>query len=228
MTQKEDDVIRNRTRLSIVPRHQLIDLNKEYINFEILFECRCADASKDFEMLVINQDQLNTIDLSNLVMKKTKGGYISGNIVADEDRYQNYFLVVRADDPVEADLDITIRPIPPKTVVPPSPTDELLVPAAVAAAPAITRARWTHILTDYPFYVFLGIVLLAILVYVGYHYYKKYLSKVPDGNHIDDGKSESAHSDASSRRSSKDDEDAAYLRTLLDKNKHKTKGDKST
>jgi len=218
MTQKEDDVIRNRTRLSIVPRHQLIDLNKEYINFEIFFECRCADASKDFEMLVINQDQLNTIDLSNLVMKKTKGGYISGNIVADEDRYQNYFLVVRADDPVEADLDITIRPIPPKTVVPPSPTDELLVPAAASVAPAISRARWIHVLTDYPFYVFLGVVLLAILVYVGYHYYKKYISKVPDVN-IDDGKSESAHSSASSRRSSKDDDDGEILKKLLNKNR---------
>lgn len=117
MTDTSEDTVHTKSRLVLERRHQLIDLNKEYINFDINFECRSVDASKDFEMLVINQEQLNTIDLSNLSMKKTRSGYISGNIVADENRYQNYFLVVRAidDQPVDVDLDIWVKIIPPKT-----------------------------------------------------------------------------------------------------------------
>ena len=66
--------------------------------------------------LVGLQEQLNTIDLTNLTMKRTKGGYISGNIVADEDKYQNYFLILRSstDEPVEVDLEIKIKQIEPK------------------------------------------------------------------------------------------------------------------
>lgn len=112
----EDAKLKNTTRLTLERRHQLIDLNKEYVNFEIFFECKSVDATKDFEMLVINQDQLDSIDLSNLAMKRTRGGYISGNIVADEDKYQNYFLVIRAcedSDPLEVDLTIQIKPIAP-------------------------------------------------------------------------------------------------------------------
>lgn len=112
----EEEKITNTTRLVLEKRHQLIDLNKEYVNFEIFFECKALDASKDFEMLVINQDQLDSIDLSSLSMKRTRGGYISGNIVADEDKYQNYFLVIRSceeNDPMEVDMTISIKPIPP-------------------------------------------------------------------------------------------------------------------
>lgn len=113
---REEEKIINTTRLVLEKRHQLIDLNKEFVNFEISFECKALDASKDFEMLVINQDQLDSIDLSSLSMKRTRGGYISGNIVADEDKYQNYFLVIRAceeNDPMEVDMTISIKPIPP-------------------------------------------------------------------------------------------------------------------
>jgi hypothetical protein len=111
-----DGKLTNTTRITLEKRHQLIDLNKEYVNFEIFFECKALDGTKDFEMLVINQDQLDSVDLANLAMKRTRGGYISGNIVADEDKYQNYFLVIRApeeNDPMEVDLTISIRPIPP-------------------------------------------------------------------------------------------------------------------
>lgn len=113
---REEEKITNTTRLTLETRHQLIDLNKEYVNFEIFFECKSCDASKDFDMLVINQDQLDSIDLANLAMKRTRGGYISGTIVADEDKYQNYFLVIRATEenaPTDVDLTISIKPIAP-------------------------------------------------------------------------------------------------------------------
>lgn len=106
----------NKSRLTLETRHQLIDLNKEYVNFDITFECRAVDASRDFEVIVVNQEQLNTIDLTNLTMKMTKNGYISGNIIADEDKYQNYFLILRSptEEPIDVDLEIRIKQIEAK------------------------------------------------------------------------------------------------------------------
>lgn len=209
----EDGVIRNKTRLHIVPRHQLIDLNKEYINFEIFFECRSIDATKDFEMLVINQDQLNTIDLSNLVMKKTKGGYISGNIVADENTYQNYFLVVKSvgEEPVDADLDVAIRPIEPRTMdAPPiAPTDDAIISPPCASS---TSYEWIQ---KHPFYILIAVVLLVLIIYVGYTMYKKHVS-----HKLIEEDAASVHSKDSSSSSSSSSE--GTLRDLIHKSKNKS------
>jgi hypothetical protein len=166
--------IRTKTRLVLEKRHQLIDLNKEYVNFEIFFECRSADATKDFEMIVINQEQLNTIDLTNLVMKKTKGGYISGNIIADEDKYQNYFLVIRAvqeDDPHDVDLDITLKPIPPNTEkmnTPPSPPALPIQPQPIPATPIDNKKGCESKTTMYILIAVLAVIVLIILGYILY------------------------------------------------------------
>lgn len=58
-----DREVINRSRLTLEKRHQLIDLNKEYVNFDITFECKSVDATNDFEIIVVNQEQLNTVDL---------------------------------------------------------------------------------------------------------------------------------------------------------------------
>lgn len=164
----------NKTRLTLEKRHQLIDLNKEYVNFDITFECRSVDATRDFEVVVVNQEQLNTIDLTNLTMKMTKNGYISGNIIADEDRYQNYFLILRApEEPMEVDLEIRIRPIDPKAGVPPQPvppplsdhppyTSDPLLPSTVSASTMPT----THL-------VLIVVGLLIIGGAVGYYFWNK-------------------------------------------------------
>ena len=174
--------IHTKTRLVLEKRHQLIDLNKEYVNFEIFFECRSADATKDFEMLVINQEQLNTIDLTNLVMKKTKGGYISGNIIADEDKYQNYFLVIRAiqeDESHDVDLDITLKPIPPNTekmntIAPPPPSQPIppqSIPTTTTTDGGNSRKGCENKMTMYILIAVLGVIVLVIFAYIFYTRY---------------------------------------------------------
>lgn len=180
MSETSSETMRTKTRLVLGRRHQLIDLNKEYVNFDINFEVRSSDASKDFEMLVINQEQLNTIDLTNLAMKKTRSGYISGNIVSDENKYQNYFLVIRAldEEPLDVDLDISIKPIPPKDeeqapVMSPIQEDFLPAVADVAVDPSSSsqNSMWCK-LTSSPFYIVV-IILVIFGLCAAYYYYNK-------------------------------------------------------
>jgi hypothetical protein len=220
----------NKTRLTLEKRHQLIDLNKEYVNFDITFECRALDATKDFEIIVVNQEQLNTIDLTNLTMKLTKNGYISGNIVADEDKYQNYFLIMRAptEEPIEVDLEIKIKQIdakqhpemapppefpqsqsmpPPLADHPPYAEDPLL-PCHSSQAPI----RQTHL-------IFMAVGLLIIGGAIGYYFWKN--SKKSDSPVLTlDDDVRSVYSDHSSvSKSSASSDDKGILDTLLQKNK---------
>lgn len=181
----ENKTVQTKSRLVLESRHQLIDLNKEYVNCEITFECKAADASKDFEILVINQDQLDSVDLTNLEMKKTRGGFISGVIVADEDRYQNYFLILRSGDgnPIDVDLDLKICPIPP---------DPAKVAAAqhqqqqqqqeyhheMTASPAVAQHHesWIGDGKTNRTYIALAVVVVIAVVIGGVYAYKRYSS----------------------------------------------------
>ena len=219
----------NKTRLTLEKRHQLIDLNKEYVNFDITFECRAVDATKDFEIIVVNQEQLNTIDLTNLTMKLTKNGYISGNIIADEDKYQNYFLILRAptEEPIEVDLEIRIKQIDAKQhvetpqfpqsepmVPPPSMPDhppyfdESLLPCQ-SSQPAVQR---THL-------IFMVVGLLIIGGAIGYYFWKN--SKKSDSPLLTvDDDVRSVYSDHSAvSKSTASSDDKGILDTLLQKSK---------
>lgn len=209
-----------RTRMVLQPRHQLVDLNKEYMNCEITFECKAADATKDFEIIVVNQDQLDTVDLSSLEMKRTRGGFVSGNIVADENRQQNYFLVLKSvnDEPVEVDVNIilnSIEPDPNKISVPQDAvvhTDN----AVPYVPPVIVKKAWYAVLREKPVYLFIVVVVILLIVGGVYYLYKR-SSKSSDDK--DDTSSVSASSESASSVSSKSDNEnsAAVLQILRNK-----------
>lgn len=212
--------INNKSRLVLEKRHQLIDLNKEYVNFAITFECRSVDATKDFEIIVVNQEQLNTIDLSNLTMKKTKGGYISGNIIADEDKYQNYFLIMRSttEEPVEVDLDIRIKPIEPKQqeIVPPPPSHpEMEIPPSSPLLEDSMMMSTTSTATNNTQLYLIVLGLLVIGGAIGYYFWKKNRG----GGNDKDEDARSVYSDhsASSKASSALSEEQGLLNSLLHK-----------
>ena len=213
----------HRSRLTLERRHQLIDLNKEYVNFDISFECRAVDATKNFEVIVVTQEQLNTIDLGSLTMKETKGGYISGNIIADEDKYQNYFLIVRSitDEPVEVDLEIHIKPIEPKPTgmeqqqpppIPPIQDHFLNHQDDVMLSSSPTTTSRTHL-------VLMVIGLLVLGGAIGYYFYKN-SKKTKSGNDliaVEGGCDAVSVCSSSSSHSSKSSDEEGILNTLLHK-----------
>ena len=108
-------------------RHQLIDLNKTYKNFKLQFQVVSTESNKDFHAIVLNQEQLDgTTDLQNVEMKLAKGR-IGGTIVADNDKYQNYFLVLKSilpQDNTEVEVTTTIEEVEPKEPTPTTSTSD--------------------------------------------------------------------------------------------------------
>ena len=154
-------------------RHQLIDLNKTFKNFKLQFQVVATEPNTDFHAIVLNQEQLDgTTDLQNVEMKLAKGR-IGGTIVADNDKYQNYFLVlksVQAQDNVEVEVSTTLEEVEPKAVAAPPPEKdekEMYTPAAPEdTTPAPTKTWYKK-----PWF---WVLLLALVLGGAYYYFYIY------------------------------------------------------
>jgi F0F1-type ATP synthase assembly protein I len=167
-------------------RHQLIDLNKTYKNFKLQFQVVATESNKDFHAIVLNQEQLDgTTDLQNIEMKLAKGR-IGGTIVADNDKYQNYFLVLKSiqpEDNVEVEVTTNLEEVearpqekektkedysnasPSTTTTPNETTTETTAGTTTGTATMVT--------TKPSFYKspWFWILLLALVVGGAYYYY---------------------------------------------------------
>lgn len=90
---------------------QLVDLNGDLTNFNLTFKATSKNGSP-FQALVVDQTTLDSVP--NLEYKKVTDGVISGNIVADKGVYQNYFLILKADNPCDCEITIDKKEIPAK------------------------------------------------------------------------------------------------------------------
>lgn len=96
----------NKHVIPLTRRHQLVDLNKDNVNFKLEFQVTAQTPEQEFNTIVLTQDQLDTLDLQKIEMKNAKGK-ISGTITANNNKYQNYFLVLRKKE--ETDPDSTVE-----------------------------------------------------------------------------------------------------------------------
>jgi hypothetical protein len=95
---------------------KLIDLNGDTTNFDITF--RVASRNKEpFDILVVDQTTLD--NNPSLEYKKVENGAISGNVIQDKNVYQNYFIILKADNACECDVEIIKKELPKTTQPPP-------------------------------------------------------------------------------------------------------------
>ncbi len=99
--------------IELTPRHQLVDLNKKLVNFKIDFEVVSTE-KKEFDAVVLNQSTINNYDALDKIEMKRAPGHISGTIVADNNKYENYFIILKSDEPHSVDVMTTVEEIPPK------------------------------------------------------------------------------------------------------------------
>lgn len=97
-------------KLKIGKRHQLIDLNKDNTNFRLHFECISNPPDQSYQLCVASQSDLDEMEISNLPYKDVIGT-MSGNIVADKNKYENYFVVLRADQDCDVVVGIDLEPM---------------------------------------------------------------------------------------------------------------------
>jgi hypothetical protein len=98
---------------------QLVDLNGSSTNFDLNFKVSCKnnDPNTLFNVLVVDQ---KTLDNNTELSYKEVKGSISGNILADKNVYQNYFLVLKADKICEVQVELMKKELPktPENMIP--------------------------------------------------------------------------------------------------------------
>ena len=125
-------------------QRRLVDLNGDSKNFDLTFTCTSKDGAP-FEVLVVDQATLDSTP--NLQYKKANGT-ISGNIVADKNVYQNYFLVLKADKPCEVTVNTIKKDILPKQQSQPKPIQPMSQPVTSQRQPLKPnkpRSKWKMI-----------------------------------------------------------------------------------
>ena len=86
---------------------QLIDLNGDSVNFEVFFTIKCENEDGVFDMLVIDQENLDKNQV--LKYKKITDGGISGKVKANTNSYLNYFLILKSETECPVTVEITKR-----------------------------------------------------------------------------------------------------------------------
>ena len=94
---------------------QLIDLNGDTINFDITFTVTASDENSTFDVLVVDQ---TTLDNNPELEYKKATGAISGNLISDKNIYQNYFLILKAENPCSVTVEIDKKEIEPNSMPP--------------------------------------------------------------------------------------------------------------
>ena len=103
------------TNVELTSRHQLIDLNKKLVNFKLDFNVQSLE-NKDFDAVVMCQSEINNYDkLENIEMKNAPGK-IGGTIIADNNKYENYFIILKSREPQKVEITTTVEEIEPKEV----------------------------------------------------------------------------------------------------------------
>lgn len=106
---------------------QLIDLNKDKVNFSCEFTItpNIMDLDKTYYATVVTQDQLDKDE--NISFSKMSGIH-EGSVSNDSNQYQNYFLVIKSDVPMkEALIENKIRELPSYNEPEPEQEQELRI-----------------------------------------------------------------------------------------------------
>jgi len=89
---------------------QLIDLSDNHKNFKCTFRI-VAPPESVYNMLVVTQSQLDSPDYTTNFRKER--GESGGEIIADKNVQENYFLILKSDDkPVDLEIFRNIEPLP--------------------------------------------------------------------------------------------------------------------
>ena len=155
-------------------RPQLIDLNGNHVNFVVEFQVKAKEPGTTFQTIVLTQEQLDSLDLEKIEMKQAKE-QIGGTITANNDKYQNYFLILRKStetqdsNPTEVEVMIQIKDTPP--VVSPSILNKESSPATLTSEDSIPSTVIPLYKKPW-FWVFLLVIVAFGSLYYYYYIYK--------------------------------------------------------
>jgi hypothetical protein len=164
----------------LTKRPQLIDLNGEHVNFRLEFQVKALKPENEFQAIVLTQDQLDSVDLNKIEMKQAKGK-INGNITANNNNYQNYFLVLKKKEEFpdhEVEVNIHLDEIPGQAVM---ENDENYTTEAPEQQEQQQLQQVNGESSILPFYrrPWFGVAVLIVLLGIGYFLYNFVYLKKP-------------------------------------------------
>lgn len=166
------------TRYNITSIKQLIDLNGKSVNFQLGFKVKSV-TNENFDVLVVTQEMLDSNEPLNY---QKSDGEISGQITNENGVYNNYFLCLKSEKPMEVDVTITINDLPlqpqpqlqqqqQQQTMHQQPMREVIGDDDDMVIKKHSRKTKPDYFTNY---LIFGIALLSILIVVfGYYYWSK-------------------------------------------------------
>jgi len=156
---------------------KLVDLNKNLINFNLDFVIHSEDKSSTFEIAVVTQDTLD--NNYPIQYQKAANGYISGNVKSDNNTYNNYLIVIKAEEDMDVSIDLTIREIM-RAQQHPSPNQEVKheeQPDKQTQENFDIYTNNSFLFTKRNLLIFFIIVILVSCIYIYYYYYTNNTAK---------------------------------------------------
>lgn len=146
---------------------QLVELNGESVNYKLNFRVTSKN-KQPFEALVVSQADLDKS--ATLEYQKVTDGEIGADINNNNNIYQSYFLILKADQPCEVDVEITKEELPrTETYVPPTASSSSpSVPDFSSASLTSSGSGWGR-----TFLIVFGIGAIGLAIYWYYKSSKK-------------------------------------------------------
>jgi phosphotransferase system glucose/maltose/N-acetylglucosamine-specific IIC component len=146
---------------------QLVELNGESVNYKLSF--RAVSKNKQpFEALVVSQAELDKSP--SLEYQKVMDGEIGAEISNNNNIYQSYFLILKAEQPCEVEIEITKEELPKtETYIPPTDTaSNNSTPPSIPSYGSSSSSGWGR-----TFLIIFGIGAVGLALYWYYKSSKK-------------------------------------------------------
>jgi hypothetical protein len=101
--------------LELSTRHQLLDLNKNRVNFKLNFNV-VEEENKHFSIIILTQKEVDKYKNLDDIEMKVAPGKISGTITVNDNIFDNYILLLKSNDNCKVKLDFEIEEIEPNPV----------------------------------------------------------------------------------------------------------------
>lgn len=137
------------TKYMLGPIKQLIDVNGSLTSFKSTFFVKNSD-KKPFEGVVVSQTQLDN-DSSIEYKQSNDKGEFRGEITYDKGEYQSFYLLLKAAEAVEVEVDINTVEIPPAEILLPNPTP--VVPSPSTWKSYIPTIAWAIVGLTVVYYI---------------------------------------------------------------------------
>lgn len=141
-----------RYRVNKQPR--LIDLNNDLTNFKLTFSCSSFPENAIYKVHVATQTELDVQEIDSLPFREITGK-VNGDVIADENKYDNYFLILCSEQEIEVDVSIDIDMVEPKMNINPTQPQENVI---------LSNSYWTP--STIFFWVAFSLIILFLIYFI--------------------------------------------------------------